>query len=82
MKAAGAFGSRARVPSLWLYAKNDTFFDGELSRRMFDAYKGSGGNAEYVLFPDFKKEGHNIFGDADGTRLWGEVAGDFLRRHE
>jgi len=82
VKAAGVFGSRARVPSLWLYAKNDTFFDGDLSGRMFEAYKSAGGNVEYVLFPDFKKEGHNIFGDADGKRLWGQPADAFLQRLE
>jgi dienelactone hydrolase len=82
VKAAGVFGRGARVPSLWLYARNDTFFDGELSRRMFEAFKGAGGNGEYVLFPDFKKEGHNIFGDVEGRRLWAEPAANFLQRFE
>ncbi len=82
VKAAATFGSTAKVPSLWLYANNDTFFDGTLSRRLAEAYKGAGGNAQYLLFPDFKKEGHNIFGDADGKALWNAPATDFLSRLE
>ena len=49
---------------------------------MYEAYRGAGGNVEYVLFPDFKREGHNIFGDADGKWLWGEPAATFLQRLE
>ena len=82
VRAAATFGSTAKVPSLWLYANNDTFFDGALSRKMFEAYQGAGGNAQYVLFPDFKKDGHGIFGDADGKALWNEPASGFLGKLE
>ena len=53
-----------------------------VSHDIAEAYKGAGGNAQYVLFPDFKKEGHNIFGDADGKALWNAPATDFLSRLE
>ena len=79
VKAAAAFGVDARVPSLWLYAKNDSFFDPDLSRRMFEAYKGAGGRVQYVLFPEFKKDGHAIFGDAEGKAVWRERVASFLQ---
>ena len=78
VKAAAAFGSEAKVPSLWVYAQNDSFFDPELSRRMFEAYKGAGGRAEYVLFAAFKKDGHSIFGDVEGKAVWSERVARFL----
>ena len=82
VKAAAAFGAGAKVPSLWLYAKNDSFFDPDLSHRMFEAYKAAGGKVEYVLFPPFKKEGHALFGDADGKAVWGERVAAFLQGME
>jgi pimeloyl-ACP methyl ester carboxylesterase len=41
--AAGTFGATARIPSLWLYAANDTYFPPDLSGRMADAYRNAGG---------------------------------------
>src|SRR5262245_54143101 len=34
--AARTFGAAARLPTLWIYASNDTFFDPDLSKRMAD----------------------------------------------
>ena len=49
--ATGEFGRTARIPMLWIYIENDTFFGPELSRRMHEAYTEAGGNAEYHLLP-------------------------------
>ena len=47
VKAAGRYGSTARVPTLWIYAANDSFFSPALARRMFDAYNAAGGHGIY-----------------------------------
>jgi dienelactone hydrolase len=41
--AANRYGATARIPSLWLYAVNDTFFSRQLSKEMFDAFVHRGG---------------------------------------
>jgi len=76
--AAGRYGATARIPSAWLYAANDRFFDAELSRKMFDAYVGAGGRAEYVALPAFGSDGHRVFPAAEGRVLWQPPVEKFL----
>jgi dienelactone hydrolase len=76
--AAARYGATARIPSLWLYAANDSFFGPELSRRMFDAFVGAGGRAEYVALPAFGSDGHRLLAAAGGRALWQPPAEKFL----
>jgi dienelactone hydrolase len=78
VEAAARYGATARAPSLWLYPANDLFFSPELSRKMFDAYVGAGGRAQYVALPAFGKDGHRVFGAADGRALWQPPVETFL----
>jgi dienelactone hydrolase len=71
---AGAFGRQASVPSLWLYAANDTYFPPALSQAMAEAFRGEGGRAEFHLFPARSGEGHFLI---QGTE-WGDVLQRFL----
>jgi dienelactone hydrolase len=61
--AAAAFGTTARVPTLWLYAENDTYFPPALSRRLADAFRASGGRADYTLVTAAGPEGHDLIAD-------------------
>jgi dienelactone hydrolase len=56
--AAGTFGRTARIPTLWLYAENDSYFPPSLARRMADAYTSAGGKAEFHLLRRLGEEGH------------------------
>ena len=76
--AAGRYGASARIPSAWLYAANDRFFDAALSRKMFDAYVAAGGGAEYVALAAFGSDGHRVFTSADGLALWQPPVEKFL----
>jgi dienelactone hydrolase len=76
--AAGRYGATARIPSAWVYAANDRFFDAALSRKMFDAYVGAGGRAEYVALAAFGSDGHRVFPAADGRALWQPPVEKFL----
>ncbi len=76
--AAGALGRTARVPSLWVYSDNDTFFGPELVRRMHAAFTGAGGRAQLVQLPPFRDDGHRLFGTVEGMRIWTPIAGSFL----
>ena len=79
--AAGEFGRSARVPMLWIYAENDTFFGPALTKLMHDAYVGAGGKAEYHMLPPFGSDGHFLIGSADGIPLWAPLVGPFLDKH-
>ncbi|HJQ60125.1 MAG TPA: alpha/beta fold hydrolase [Vineibacter sp.] len=80
VRGAGEFGRTARVPTLWLYAENDSFFDPGLSRRMAEAYQQAGGVVEFRLLPAFGKDGHALFGAADGAPVWSPPVAAFLGR--
>src|SRR5262249_46373963 len=59
VQAFGRYGSRTRLPSLWFYAANDSFFDPEQAQRSFDAYRKAGGErAQLVKIDAFKRDGH------------------------
>jgi dienelactone hydrolase len=77
--AARQFGERTQVPSLWLYAENDSYFRPELSKRLADAYRLAGGRAEYRLLPPVGKDGHNLIHEREGVPLWAPLLERFLR---
>jgi dienelactone hydrolase len=81
VEATREFGGTARVPTLWIYTENDTFFGPELSKRMHAAYTGAGGNAEYHLLPPFGDEGHFLVGSPDAIPLWAPLVSQFLDKH-
>jgi dienelactone hydrolase len=78
VEAAARYGATARIPSLWLYAANDSFFGPDLARKMFDAYVRAGAKAEYVALPAFGSDGHRLFGAPDGRALWQPPVEKFL----
>src|SRR4051812_14243903 len=81
VEATGEFGRTARVPMLWIYIENDTFFGPELSKRMHRAYTEAGGRAEYHLLPPFGADGHFLIGSPDAIPLWAPLVGPFLDKH-
>jgi dienelactone hydrolase len=76
--AAARYGSTAHIPTLWLYAANDSFFAPDLARKMSGAFVRAGGRAEYVALPAFGSDGHRLFGAADGRALWQPPVETFL----
>jgi pimeloyl-ACP methyl ester carboxylesterase len=81
VQAVAEFGRTARVPMLWIYSRNDSYFGPDLSKRMADAFRAGGGNLEYHLLPDFGQDGHFLIDSADAVPLWAPVVSDFLERH-
>jgi dienelactone hydrolase len=79
--ATGDFGRTARIPMLWIYIENDTFFGPALSKRMHQAYTDAGGSAEYHLLPPFGSDGHFLIDSADAIPLWAPLVGSFLQKH-
>jgi dienelactone hydrolase len=78
VEATADFGRTSRVPMLWFYIENDTFFGPELSKRMHAAFTGAGGKAEYHLMPPFGNEGHFFVGSPDTIPQWSPLVTKFL----
>ncbi len=82
VEATGQFGRTARVPMLWIYTENDTFFGPALSKKMHEAYTGAGGSAEYHMLPPFGSDGHFFIDSADAIPLWAPLVSQFLDKRQ
>ncbi|MGE3228156.1 MAG: alpha/beta hydrolase family protein [Hyphomicrobium sp.] len=78
IEAAHAFGQSARLPTLWLYAENDSYFRPGLARNMASAWTDGGGDAELHVFPAYGSDGHNLADDRAGWDVWGATLEHFL----
>jgi pimeloyl-ACP methyl ester carboxylesterase len=67
--AVREFGTRSRLPTLWLYAEDDSYIGPQLVARMHTAFRRAGGHAELVMFSVVGRDGHDalVFGRPD---LW------------
>lgn len=81
VKAAGLFGRTSRIPTLWLYAKNDSYFSPTLSQAMYRAFTQAGGRADYHLLPAFGQDGHKIMELHKAAAMWSPVVETFLSGH-
>jgi pimeloyl-ACP methyl ester carboxylesterase len=74
-------GARTRVPTLWLYADNDSLFAPDLVRAMHAAYRRAGGQAELTQFAPLKSDGHFLWSSFDGRERWLPALDRFLVAH-
>jgi len=72
------FGATARLPMLWLYAGNDSFFGPALAGALFESFTAAGGQAEMTMLPAWEQDGHYFFFGDGGSRMWGPRVEDFL----
>jgi dienelactone hydrolase len=83
VEAFKEYGTKSKVPSLWIYAKNDSFFSPELVERMQTAFRDGGGDMKLVMFDaDQRYDGHNIFRHPNGRPRWLPQMDAFLRFHK
>jgi len=75
------FGKTSRVPTLWVYAQNDHFFNPDLAKKLFHAFTGVGGNAFFIQANPFGKEGHYLFSKA-GIPQWAPMVDNFLKNNK
>ena len=78
VQAFTAFGRTSRVPTLWVYASNDSYFGPDLARRLHDVFRASGGNATFVAAPAYGDDGHYLYSVA-GRPQWTPYVDAFLR---
>ena len=81
VEAVAQFGRTARIPMLWIYTHNDSYFGPDLTKRLATAFQAAGGNVEYHLLPDFGGDGHFMIDSADAIQLWAPLVSEFLTSH-
>ncbi|NNG22248.1 prolyl oligopeptidase family serine peptidase [Massilia sp. ML15P13] len=74
------YGSKATVPTLWMYGQNDSLFGPELAQRMHEAFEGAGGRGRLVEFPAFKRDSHGMLASRDGEKIWLADTMNFLQQ--
>ena len=75
----GAFGRTARLPSLWVYAANDSHFPPDLAARFHGAHNGAGARAELRALPAHGADGHAFI--RTGIAHWRPHVDSFLKDH-
>ncbi len=76
-RMAGRPGARG-LPTIWLYAANDTFFGFGLGARMAEAWQRGGGTARFVEIPATGSDGHGFIGQPLSVANWGHHVRAFL----
>ncbi len=76
--SAAEFGRTSRIPTLWIYTQNDTYFAPHLSGAMAAAFRAAGGKVDYALLPAFGEEGHFMAERPGSESAWGPVVERFL----
>jgi dienelactone hydrolase len=72
-----SYGATARVPSLWLYSRNDHYWGPQLPKQWFRTYVAAGGRAQFVDLPAYGEDGHQSF--AHNPEAWKPAFERFLR---
>ena len=76
IRAARSLGGKTRLPSLWLYTRNDTIFPPDVSQPFFDAYHAGQPRSTFVLY---ESGGHGLSNTREGDLVWGGDVDRFLR---
>jgi dienelactone hydrolase len=79
VRAFGFFGSRNKVPMLWIYSQNDHFFSPTLAQHFYESFHSAGGKATLLMVPPFEDDGHHLF-SLHGIPIWAPLVDEFLRR--
>jgi dienelactone hydrolase len=72
------FGKTNTTPMLWIYSKNDSFFNADLSQKIADAFSSAGGHATFILSSPFERDGHHLFFGRGGSSIWGPLVERYL----
>jgi len=73
-----SLGRTSRVPMLWVYASNDSYFGPDLARRLHDGFRAGGGNAKFIVAPPYGDDGHYLY-SVVGRPQWTPYVDAFLR---
>ncbi|MFN7571126.1 MAG: dienelactone hydrolase family protein [Betaproteobacteria bacterium] len=78
IRGVGQYGARTRLPSLWLYGDNDSYFGPEVFRPMYESYTQAGGQAQLIAYGEFGRDAHRTFASGLGRAIWFPYVTRFL----
>jgi len=78
VQAASAYAKQTRVPSLWFYGENDSYFSPATYSSMYQRYTEAGGQARLIAFGKFGTDAHGMFGSRRGESIWQPEVTKFL----
>ncbi len=71
IRAFGHYGARTKIPSLWFYGDNDSYWHVPLPQQMYERYNAEGGHARWVDFGIFPSgDAHFMFVSKAGFAIW------------
>ena len=79
VSAAAEFGKAARVPVIWLVARNDSYFSIALSRQLADAFRAGGDRVDFRSLPEFRSEGHWLAESDGGEAIYGPTLDNAMK---
>jgi hypothetical protein len=80
VEAVAKYGNTATTPMLWVYVKNDSFFNPKLARVMYEYFSQTGGKAEFLTPESFDGDGHHLFAGRGGSSIWGPAVEKYLNQ--
>jgi dienelactone hydrolase len=78
VEAVRLFAKTSSIPMLWIYAKNDSYFGPRLAAEMAVAYAGGGGKLQFYQPVSDESDGHSLFYDSNGAKIWGPLFQKYL----
>jgi dienelactone hydrolase len=80
LEAAHLYGDKAREPTIWFYARNDSYFGPALAEKLAQAWSAGGASVEEHILPAYGADGHTIADDRQGWDIWGPSLDRFLTK--
>jgi dienelactone hydrolase len=81
-RAFGAYGKRTKIPSLWFYGDNDSYWTKDTWQSMYSRYSeglaANGSTAQMVAFGTFVTDAHRMFDHEQGAAIWEPEVSNFL----
>jgi dienelactone hydrolase len=79
-RAAGSYGAETKLPSLWFYGENDSFFSPYTFRQMYEHYTLNQSGTMLVAFGIFGTDAHAMFASRAGQKIWQPEVSRFLQQ--
>jgi dienelactone hydrolase len=77
--AFASYGKDSKLPSLWFYGDNDSFWGAELPKIMHEKFTAAGGKAQLVSYGKFAEgDAHGMFSNERGVDIWWPETEKFL----
>lgn len=77
-RSAAGYAAETKLPSIWFYGDNDSYFNTETFHAMYEQYVAAGGKAQLVAYGKFGSDSHTLFGSQAGGAIWESKVSSFL----